>query len=369
MTILHYIPSIDRSWGGVSTYMQLLSEGLGQLVDLHIVTHHSENELDIPYSKIHYIPRNWIFPRCNKTKKQFIDILNQVKPDIVHSNGCWEPICAYSVIWAKEQGYPVVLSPHGMLEPWILNRHYWTKKVPALFLYQKEAIRKADLLHTTADSEQHNIIKLGWNVHTTIIGNCVDVKSITIKNDWKRKKNILFLSRVHPKKGIDFLIEAVSEIKDKLAGYKVLIAGESFMDYIDTLKTLAEKKHVSDYIEFMGGVYGDDKWDLYKKADLFVLPTHSENFGIVVAEALATGVPVITTKGTPWKELLEYNCGWYIDIGKKPLVEALKQFTELSDNELVTMGLNGRKLIERKFSCETIASQFVEMYKSLLHGI
>ena len=126
---------------------------------------------------------------------------------------------------------------------------------------------------------------------------------------------------------------------------------------------------MSDYIEFMGGVYGDDKWDLYKKADLFVLPTHSENFGIVVAEALATGVPVITTKGTPWKELLEYNCGWYIDIGKKPLVEALKQFTELSDNELVTMGLNGRKLIERKFSCETIASQFVEMYKSLLHGI
>lgn len=97
-----------------------------------------------------------------------------------------------------------------MLEPWILKRHYWTKKVPALLLYQKEAVKQADIIHATAESEKENLLKLGYNDKIYIIANGIDVDSIRVKPTWKRNKEILFLSRVHMKKGINFLIEAVA---------------------------------------------------------------------------------------------------------------------------------------------------------------
>ena len=116
---------------------------------------------------------------------------------------------------------------------------------------------------------------------------------------------------------------------------------------------------------FVGSVYGEDKWRLYQEADVFVLPTHSENFGIVVAEALASGTPVITTTGTPWEELNTEHCGWWVPVGTEPLVKALQAFLQTDEEELKLMGENGRRLIEKKYSATTIAEQFVSLYEML----
>lgn len=176
---------------------------------------------------------------------------------------------------------------------------------------------------------------------------------------------MLFLSRVHVKKGINFLIEAVAALKDELDGYVVKIAGPGEESYINELKELAKRLRVDDRVEFVGSVFGDRKFDLYREADVFVLPTHSENFGIVVTEALACGTPVITTKGTPWEELETYHCGWWTEIGSKPTVKALRDFLALTEKELERMGQNGRRLVERKYSCQRIAQEFMEMYEAL----
>ncbi len=362
MKILHYIPSLDRASGGTTAYMQLLAAELGRLSELHIVTHPSDNPVEMTNSQVHCMAG---FKRFWQMKKKWNSLLDEIRPDAVHVNCCWMPGCALTQKWAQRKGYKVVLTPHGMLEPWIMARHYWTKKVPALLLYQKEAVCKADYLHATAESEKENLLKLGYNKRIAVIPNGIDVGNIAVKPTWKRKKNILFLSRIHVKKGINFLIEAAAALREELEGYRILIAGEGAKDYIVELKAMAESLGVSDNIQFVGGVYGDRKWELFREADLFALPTYSENFGIVVAEALACGTPVITTKGTPWQELETRRCGWWTEIGVQPTMKAMKEFLSLSESKLEAMGMNGRRLVEEKYSSRKMAEDMLQLYQQL----
>lgn len=367
MRILHYIPSIDETSGGVGAYMQLLTRDLGALCELHVVTHQSENERRLEGCALHYIADKWL--PWNSCRAEFVQLLREVRPDVVHVNCCWTPLCSMVTLWAKEAGYKVVYTPHGMLEPWIMKRHYWTRKLPAILLYQRRAIRMADMLHATAESEKANLMALGWNKRICLIGNCVNVDEIQIKTSWQKTKCILFLSRVHVKKGINFLIEAVAAMKQELEGYVVKIAGPGDETYIRELKALAERLGVAHLILFVGSVFGEAKYELYREADLFVLPTHSENFGIVVTEALACGTPVITTKGTPWEELETCQCGWWTEIGANPTAEALKAFLSLSEDELETMGRNGRRLVEERYSCQKIAKEFTDMYNKVVKDL
>ena len=362
MILLHYLPSLDRASGGTTAYMRLLAAELGKLVELHIATHLSDNPMPIAHAKVHYIsPSVW-----SGMKREWRALLDQIKPDLVHINGCWMPQCAFAQRWAQEAGCKVVLTPHGMLEPWIMARHYWTRKLPALWLYQRRAVARADYLHATAESERDNLLKLGYNSRIAVIANGIEVDNICLKKSWRRTGKILFLSRVHVKKGINFLIEAVAMLKDQMQGYEVWIAGEGDPVYIDELKSLAERLGVDEQARFLGGVYGEDKWRLFRKADVFVLPTHSENFGIVVAEALACGTPVITTQGTPWQELESWHCGWWTKVGTTPTVQALSAFLQKSDAELEMMGRNGRRLVEEKYSSRKMAEDMLGLYAQVI---
>lgn len=363
MKIIHYIPSIDRTWGGTSTYMQVLTKPLGELAEVHILTHTSDNPLPMENCKVHDIPR--FRPFSGTWKKTVVGLLNSIKPDVVHINCCWTPDCAMIQRLAQKLGYKVVLTPHGMLEPWIIQRHYWTRKVPALWLYQRAAIQKADCIQATAESERDNLLKLGYNSNIKIVKLGIDAESIIMKTSWKKSKQMLFLSRVHVKKGINYLIEAADILRNELQGYKIVVAGEGDADYVDFLKHQIMDKGLQDIIQLIGGVYGDRKWELFQTSDFFVLPTHSENFGLAIAESLASGTPVITTVGTPWNDLNSSNCGAWIEIGTQPLVETLRRFLSLSDEELETMGKNGRKLIENKYSAKVMAEEMMRVYNHI----
>lgn len=299
-------------------------------------------------------------------KKTWNKILNEIHPNIIHINCCWLPQCAWAQEWAQKLGYKVILTPHGMLEPWIMRRHYWTRKLPALLLYQKEAIIKANYIHATAESEKNNLLNLGYNNKIEVIANGIDVDNIQIKSTWRRSKTLLFLSRIHIKKGIEFLLDAIAELKDQLKGYTIYIGGEGEVNYIQTLKEKAESLGINNLISFCGGIYGEEKWELFRKADLFILPTYSENFGIVVAEALASGTPVITTKGTPWQELETEHCGWWTEIGSEATINALKSYLACSEEDLEKMGKKGRQLIESKYSAQKMAENMITLYQKVI---
>ena len=364
---------MSRQDGGTSMYMQSLSDSLGELMEMHIVAHRALDELPVRHARLHYLPNSW---KVWSVRAEYLKLLDAIRPDVVHVNCCWQPYFAYAVLWAKEAGYPVVLSPHGMLEPWIVRRHYWTRKVPSLLAYQRRALFAADIVHATAESEKENIETISqycsllsdWHPEVQVIGNGVDTRGIEMKTSWKRFHKLLFLSRIHPKKGIDLLLQAFSELQNldgPLCNYVLQIAGEGDSVYLSSLRSLADRLGVGEHVQWLGGVYGDRKWELIREADLLVLPTHSENFGIVVAEALASGTPVLTTKGTPWSMLNTEHCGWCVDVNIEAINSALLSFAGTSEDELQQMGLRGRRLIEEYYDTRSIACEYVKMYASL----
>ena len=360
MRIIHYIPSIDRIAGGTSTYMQVLAKELGKIAEVHILTHESEMPLHMENCMVHIIPRWSLAPSW---KSNIMTLLKEINPDVVHVNCCWMPACAAVQRVAQSRGYKVVLTPHGMLEPWIVKRHYLTRKLPALWLYQREAVRKADCLQATAESERENLLKLGYNSNIKVVRLGIDAEGIEMKRSWQKTRRILFLSRVHVKKGINYLVEAASQLREELQGYKIIVAGEGDEEYVASLKKQILDLGLQDMIELIGGVYGEQKWELFRQADFFVLPTHSENFGLAIAEALASGTPVITTVGTPWSDLNTSHSGAWIEIGAQPLVDTLRRFLSLSDEDLEEMGKNGRKLIETRYSAKVMAQEMMRVYQ------
>lgn len=364
MKIIHYIPSIGKSGGGVSAYLQLLSHDLGKLVELHIVCHPTADELALENCQIHYIEGSIKHPL--KMKKEFCKLLDEIRPNIVHVNGCWMLQCSWVIFWAKSKKYPVVLSPHGMLEPWDIKKNYWTKKLPALLLYQKRSIKISDKLIATAESEKKNLLTLGYNKNITIIPNGIITDNIECKESWDEKKRILFLALYRKNKGIDILMQSVSKIKQELSGWKVIIAGLESDYTIDDLKKMASKMGISEYVNIVGPLFNEEKWNAYRNADVFVLPTLNENFGIVIAESYLCGTPVITTKGAPWSLIEENQCGWWIDRNVDSISKALLDCISRSPDDRKRMGLIGRQIVKNRYSSQVVATQMVELYKSII---
>jgi glycosyltransferase involved in cell wall biosynthesis len=248
-----------------------------------------------------------------------------------------------------------------MLEPWILARNPWKKKL-ALWLFQNKTIRKAHHLHATAQMEADNIRKSGFTNPISIIPNGIDLSEIkAVKTNYGTKK-MVFLSRIHPKKGIELLLEAWRKLDSK--EWTLEIAGDGDPSYVETLK-----KSASDLkeVRFTGPQYGEAKWDCIRSADVMVLPTFSENFGIVVAEALAVGVPVLTTKGTPWEDLEIHQCGWWIELSIANLKNALENLVNSPIEEFKAMGKRGTTLVKEKYDTKAVAKDIVALYKTAIH--
>lgn len=365
MKVLHYIPSIDQSSGGVGAYLKLLSHSLGLITELHIVTHRSANELTLGNCTIHYIDS--ALKHLFRIRKQFVGVLERVRPDVVHVNACWLPLCSLTVFWAKRKGYKVVVSPHGMLEPWVIRRNYLTRKLPALVLYQKRALRKADALVATAESERRNLERLGYCRDVRVVANGVVTEGISLRTSWEPRHTLLYMGLLRPNKGAGVLLDAVSLIREQLRDYKIIVAGPDTEGYLATLKAQAASLGLEGMVAFPGGVFGDAKWRLFERADVFVLPTLNENFGIVIAEALLKGTPVITCKGAPWGELLTERCGWWVERTPHAVAAAILEALALPPAELEAMGRRGRRLVEERYSTEKVARDMVGLYSSVTH--
>lgn len=357
MKVIHYIASIDKRDGGTTEYMRLLSTALKNNINLHIATGVSESPIKIdgvPITFFKYQISHWF-----TMLKEFRYFLETEKPDIVHINGIWSPQNWGFQKEAQKLGIKVVLSPHGMLEPWIMDNNPLKKKL-GMLIYQKKAIQKADILHATAQMETESIKFLGFTNPIVIIPNGIDLNDVkSVKTRYGTKK-MVFLSRIHPKKGIEILLDAWRN--SKTDDWTLEIAGNGDENYINQLnESAADLKNVY----FVGAKYNETKWDFLRSADVMILPTYSENFGIVVAEALAIGVPVITTKGTPWKDLETNKCGWWIDLSSDNLTKTIIKVFNTSTNELEDMGKNGRELIDNKYDIKKIAKEMINLYKTI----
>jgi len=367
MKVCHVISSISKNAGGTTEYVRLLVNSIGYKITQSIIYYKSDKDVlfDVNIKEIPAKRGGGLFSRNN-----YLEKLNTVDADLFHGNGLWLKPTYYMVKNALKKEIPYIISTHGMLESWSLNQGKLKKKI-ALGLYQYSHLKNANCLHATASMEVNSIRSLGLKNPIAMIPNGIDVSIFEKKPPIKinNPKEILFLSRIHPKKGIENLIESWGLINEELRkGWVVNIVGNGDLKYIESLKDKVKSNKLENQIRIKKPVFGQEKLDLYKRASLFVLPTFSENFGIVIAEALASYTPVITTKGTPWDDLIEYNCGWWIDIGVDPLRITLEDAIKRNEKELLSMGENGRRLIEEKYSMESVSEKMLELYDWIINN-
>lgn len=384
MHIFLTIPTLAKSSGGPATVVQHLSEHLvaaGAAVTVLTGAAEPGSAQVLPRdARVQVISvtssgaRNRSPGLPSRIRHALQNGLVSAEKHIIHDFGIWLPANHAMVSVSQELGIPLVISPCGMLASWALQHKRWKKRV-AWWLYQKRDLSRAALLVATAPAEQRDIQKLfpakpvalipnGVTVPEEFKGNAEMLKAETLKSGIERQRTAVFLGRIYPVKGLRNLIEAWSVVRP--SGWQCILAGPDEAGHQAELAALLRRHNLQDSFRFPGMLEDGAKWDLLQQADLFVLPSFTENFGIAVAEALASGVPVVTTKGTPWQELVEHRCGWWVDIGVEPLVAALREATSHSDQERHEMGQRGRQLVAEKYAWPKIAGDLHTVYISVL---
>jgi glycosyltransferase involved in cell wall biosynthesis len=286
--------------------------------------------------------------------------------EVLHDNGIWLPANHAAVRAAVSRGVPVVSSTRGMLMPWSIRIKAWKKRL-AWQLYQRRDSTAARVFHATSSDEARGLRQIGLRQPIAVIPNGVDLPSkLEARPRTGGTRTALFLSRIIRNKGVLELVAAWAAVRP--AGWRVVLAGPDEQGHRAEVERAVQDAGLSEAMEFVGRVEGDAKWDLLRQADLFVLPTHGENFGLVVAEALGCGVPVITTKGAPWEDLVKHRCGWWVDLGVEPLAAALREATALRDEERLEMGRRGRELVLSRFTWAGVAERMASVYRWILSG-
>jgi len=373
--VFHTIGSLKQSKGGPSRTVSSLCKTLGAhgttvhlitqdwptpddvniIPDPALVTTHIVRALSSPIMK-------WPYSPCYY--RSIVELFKHSDAQIIHDHGLWLPCNHASANAARRLKLPLIIQPRGMLEPWALSFRAWKKQL-AWKIYQQRDLESASLLVATSFQEAESIRKVGLRQPIAIIPNGIDLpewKQEISSND--RVHTALFLSRLHPIKGLMNLVAAWDRVRPK--GWRMIIAGPDEGNHRAEVESTIRRTGLETDFQFVGPVDGEAKEKLYRSADLFILPTYSENFGMVVAEALAYGVPAITTKGTPWEGLIKNRCGWWIDIGVEPLAEALRESTTLSIEERRGMGQRGRNYVAQCFSWPEITRQMLSVYKWVL---
>ena len=262
----------------------------------------------------------------------------------------------------------LVTSPRGTMAQAARARSRWKKMFFSPL--QKLAIARAACLHATSAMEYRDIRQLGLKQPVAVIPNGIDIPELDAPIDNgipNRPRRLLFLGRLHPIKGIEFLLNAWSTLQKRHPDWELVIAGKGEHSYVQSLHDMVKKLNL-ERINFPGPVYGDAKRLLYCSSELFILPTETENFGMAIAEAQAHALPVITTHGAPWAGLVEKRSGWWVERTQQNIDDTLSVAMRMAPTALHDMGCRGREWMTTDFDWNSVARQMTSVYNWLHQG-
>lgn len=382
--ILHLVYSIGpHVFGPPTTAACLVKESLRQGVDAALwCTGTSENALwalsnyDLPEEALRVFPTIG-FRRLAFSPQMFSAASGELGNgfNILHQHSLWTAVSLGTNRWRRRFRRPTVISPHGCLQTWALSRASWKKRLVS-WLYERENLKSATCLAAVADAEINDFKAYGLRQPMAVLPTAIPEEWLNVKTEPevfrdrcgipRDKRILLFLSRIHPKKGLPILVDALSSTKELFENWILLIAGRDECNHRAEIEQTVDRLGLRPLVRFIGPQYGMDKRNAYAAADLFVLPSQSEGAPAVIVEALGARVPVIATKGSPWPELVSEACGWWTEIDSHSLQKALAQAVQMDPVQLRAMGDRGQSLIKRKYTWPQVAKHTIELYDWLL---
>ena len=367
---LHVIAGLDPAHGGPSYSVPRLCAalaGAGIETTLYSVAAAGASESE-DWGKGYRDRRfSWDFARAPllrdlRLSRGLLRALHEaaVTADVIHDHGLWLMPNLWAGRAAALAGKPLVVSPRGMLAPAALA---FSRRKKQLFwrMLQGPAIRSTSCFHATSKQEYEEIRAFGLLQPVAVIPNGIDLPKPSEKEKPTKERIALSLGRMHPKKGLDRLLRAWAMVEPRFPEWRLLIIGPAEGGHDEELRALSISLGLSR-AAIEGPVYGAEKDRTYQAAELFILPTANENFGLTVAEALAAKLPVIATRGAPWGGLETEGCGWWVEHGVEPLAAALASAMALPPEALRAMGTRGRAWMARDFSWDRVARDMLAVY-------
>jgi glycosyltransferase involved in cell wall biosynthesis len=372
MRIYHIADTINEAGGGTSVHICNLASATAELkvgpVELASINLAERGKMieASPAVRVRtFLPKRPYLYGRSYGFDEYLRGAARMDDAVFHVHRMWRLPMLSACSYAHRFKRPCIVSPHGSLDKYSMSQKPGRKRL-MWWLLEERRMRDADVIRATSLQEASEIAAVLPERPIAVIPPGTDLPALRGPRPERDYKVALFLSRLHPKKGLISLIRAWGIIRP--AAWKLVIVGFDEEGVEAQCRQAVADLNLKDSVIFAGPALKDQKWDHYSNADIFILPTKDENFGIVIAEALASGLPVITTKGAPWEDLKLHNCGWWIDIGLDPLVKAMREAFELDPAELRAMGLRGRAVVEQKFTWEACARQMVEVYQWVMGG-
>lgn len=387
MRILQIVPSISPIYGGPSQMVQGLSKALAaEGVDVTILTTNSNGDtgqlpldvpLGVPVSQDGY---HIIYFPCSPFRryKFSFDLLRWLASqardyDLAHIHALFSPVSTAAATVARSQKLPYILRPLGTLDPADLQKKRQLKQIYGLLL-ERPNLAGAAAIHFTSEEECKISERFGTKTKDLVIPLGVDTPDLPFSGQARQKFGIekdvpllLFMSRIDPKKGLDLLFPALENLLNERLPFHFVLAGSNPQDpnYEKQIRQRIKTSKLANYTTIAGFVSGASKFALLQDADIFVLPSYYENFGIAVAEAMATGTPVvISDRVYIWQDIQKADAGWVCSLQVESLSEKLKLALK-NVNERHLKGINARQLVLDRYSWKAIAKQTIAAYQSL----
>lgn len=321
---------------------------------------------------------NYLGPHSFGYSPEMKRSLFDINPDLVHTHGLFYYTSLLANQWGQKFKKPVIITPHGMLDAWALKNSQWKKNFAA-WLFENRHLKNSYCIHSLCESETHSIRNYGLKRKPVCqIPNGIDLPDLSrdLICPWaarveKGKKVLLFLSRIHPKKGLPNLLTAWAEVRKKTLLSKewvLAIAGWSQTGHLSELEAMVNDLSLVDSVIFLGPQFDDDKAASYLNADAFILPSYSEGLPMVILEAWAYGLPVLMTPQCNIPEGFLNGAAIQIQPESLSIQQGLRDFFLLTDGERLTIGQRGKKLVEDQFTWDRVAEDMHSVYKWILGG-
>ena len=287
--------------------------------------------------------------------------------DIIHLQGLWMHLFHGGAVYARKHKIPYVISLRGNLYSQALSHKKTLKRLFRL-LFQDKDLHNAACIHATCYDELRYYRELGFQNPVAVIPNPISTEGIIDRPIPEKKEFVIgYLGRLHPRKRVERLIYAVDFLRAQNIDVKLKIIGSDDKEYEDFLRNEVKRLKL-DCVEFTGFLVDDDKDKAIMGLSVLACAADFENFGNIVTEALVRGVPVMATKGMPWKSLDEYKCGWWVENDQDTINNTLFTIAGLGESRLREMGFNGKKMIREHYSLDAVGKKLTEMYEWIKSG-